>query len=190
MKRPIAIAFFMLFAAIAVWPQAGKTVDRIRQTYSETAEMARLAEDDPEHGQTGTLVMNELKINSLGHQWRAVGIYQQRYRFFYRGGDSENHLYPDELVMVKAERKVSNRSYYEEYLFDRGGSLIFYFQKAENDDREPAERRIYFAAGKAVRIVEDERTRDQLRKSDIANTKNALATAAQIKICFRQSIKL
>ena len=68
--------------------------------------------------------MNELTINSRNHQWRAVGIHQINYKFFYNGGDSEEHMYPDQLVMVKVERKISNLRSLEEYVYSNTGELL------------------------------------------------------------------
>ncbi len=162
MKMQIAFVSCFLFTALGVSAQTGKTVETIRKYYTTVAEKARLADTDEDQGQYGDLVMNELVINKRGHQWRAVGIFGETYKFFYRGGDSEAHMYPDQLVMVKVERRVSNRNYLEEFVYDKAGRLIFYFQKAENDDQVPAERRVYFSGVKAIRIVEDGKTRDRL----------------------------
>ena len=190
MKRQAAIVLLLLAAPLVALSQTEKTVQRIRAVYNDASEQSRLAENDPEHGATGPLVMNELTVNSLNHQWRAVGIYQQRFRFFYRGGDSEEHLYPDELVLVKADRKVSARSYAEEFLFDKSGRLIFYFQRSENDDVEPVERRVYFAAGKAVRVIEDGRSRDRLGKQDTLLAGTIAAKSVQFWNCFKRTIEL
>ncbi len=190
MKRKIALVSIFLIAALGVLAQTDKPVEKIRKFYTQTAEKARLAETDAEQGQMGDLVMNELVINKGNHQWRAVGIYQLTYNFFYQGGKSERHLYPDQLVMVKAERKIAARSYREEYLFDNAGYLVFYFQKSENDDQTPAERRVYFAAGKALRIVEDGKTRDRLTAKDNKTALQIASDAAKLKSQFISSIKL
>lgn len=168
----------------------GQGVDEIKKRYAEIAEKARLCETDDEQGEYGELVMNELTINSRRHQWRAVGIYQPTYKFFYRGGDSERHLYPDQLVFVKSERRVSNRTYNEEFLFSDAGVLLFYFQKAENDDQVPAERRVYFSRGKAIRVVEGNKTRDRLTAKDGAVVTEILVQGRNIKDIFDRSIKL
>ncbi len=158
--------------------------------YNDVAEKARLAESDEDQGSVGEFVMNELEINKLDHQWRAVGIYRPRYKFFYKGGDSEDHMYPDQLVLVKTDRTVSNRSYHEEYLYSESGVLLFYFQKAENDEMVPAERRVYFAGIKAIRIVEDGKSRDRLSPGDKTTVKEIRGQSAKIKDVFLRSISL
>lgn len=190
MKMQIALVSCFLFAAVGISAQTITTVEKIRKYYADVAEKARLAESDDDQGQYGDLVMNELVINKRGHMWRAVGIFGETYKFFYRGGDSEAHLYPDRLVMVKAERRVSTRNYAEEYVYDEAGRLIFYFQKAENDDQVPAERRIYFSGVKAIRIVEDGKTRDRLTAKDLKTSAVIAASGARIKDLFAKSIIL
>lgn len=190
MKMQIVFVSCFLFAALGVSAQTGTSVEKIRKYYTTVAEKVRLAETDEEQGQYGDLVMNELVVNKRDHQWRAVGIFGETYRFFYRGGDSEAHMYPDQLVMVKVERRVSNRNYLEEFVYDEAGRLTFYFQKAENDDQLPAERRVYFSGVKAIRIVEDGKTRDRLTAKDLKTSADVGAESARIKDLFAKSIKL
>jgi hypothetical protein len=190
MKMQIAFVSCFLFAALGVSAQTGKTVETIRKYYTTVAEKVRLAETDEDQGQYGDLVMNELVINKRGHQWRAVGIFSETYKFFYGGGDSEAHMYPDQLVMVKVERRVSNRNYREEFVYDEAGRLIFYFQTAANDDQVPAERRIYFSGVKPIRVVEDGKIQDRLKAKDLKTSADAAAESARIKDLFARSIKL
>jgi hypothetical protein len=180
----------ILVSAVTASAQVNRTVDTIRKRYSDVAEKARLAESDEEQGQYGELVMNELEINKLNHPWRAIGIHQDTYKFFYRGGDSEEHMYPDELVLVKVTRSESSRSYNEEFLYSAKGELMFYFQKAENDEMSPAERRVYFLSSTRAIIVEDGNTRNRLTAKDAPTVKEILATSVRLKSIFATSIKL
>lgn len=191
MKKHLNGFLLLLFFVAALPAQTvDKTVEKIRAVYNEAAEKARAAEEEDDQGQYGDLVMNELVINKRRHQWRAVGIYDLTYKFFYRGGDSEAHLYPDELVMVKVQKRISSRTYAEEFLYDKTGALIFYFQKSEGDEEIPAERRVYFFLGKAVRIVEDDKKRDKLTVKDAVTVKEILQSSIRIKDIFTKSIKL
>ncbi|MEQ1924009.1 MAG: hypothetical protein ABL952_16000, partial [Pyrinomonadaceae bacterium] len=162
MKKQIYSLAFLLLLSVGLSAQTTeKTVEKISKFYNETAEKARACEIEDDQGEFGELFMNELVINKRNHQWRAVGRHVLTYKFFYQmtPGDRENHMYPDQLVMVKVERKISDRTYNEEYLYSAAGVLMFYFQKAENDDQSPAERRVYFSGIKAIRITEDSKTR-------------------------------
>lgn len=184
------LALLLILTSTTLAQNTNKTVESIRQRYNEIANEARLCETDEEHGQIGSLVMNELTINSRNHQWRAVGIFGQTFKFFYSGGDSEERMYPDQLVMVKATRRHSDRTYSEEFLFSKKGLLMFYLQKAENDVTEPTERRIYFAGLTPIRIIEDGKARDKLGPTDVKAAKDVWASAAKIKEIFIRSIKL
>ncbi len=191
MKKYLPGFFLILLFAGAVSAQTvEKTVEKIRAAYDEIAEKARAAEEEDDQGEFGELVMNELVINKRRHQWRAVGNYVLTYKFFYRGGDSEEHLYPDELVMVKVRQNISSRSYTREFLYDKSGALIFYFMKAENDEEVPAERRVYFSAGKAMRILDADKKRDKLTAKDVAAVREIMQNSARIRDLFARSIKL
>ncbi len=180
----------MLLTAAASAQSIEKTIENIRGHYNDLAEKVRLAETEEEQGQYGPLIMNELSINSRSHQWRAVGIYGKTFKFFYKGGETEKHLYPDQLVFVKAERRESNRNYSEEFLYSENGTLQFYFQRAENDESSPAERRVYFMGSKAIRITEDGKTRDRLSAKDLSVVKGVSGLSVHIKELFNRSIKL
>lgn len=189
MKKTFFLFLILLLVVSGTFAQTvDKTVEKIRAVYTDVSQKAKAAEEDEEQGNIGELVMNELAINKANHQWRAVGIYQPTYRFFYKTtGES---MYPETLVMVKVDRKISARSYYEEYLYNEQGALLFYFQKAEGDDEIPAERRVYFNLGKAVRIVEDGKTRERLNAADLKTAKEITTESDKIKDLFMRSIKL
>ncbi|MFT3743946.1 MAG: hypothetical protein QM785_06580 [Pyrinomonadaceae bacterium] len=181
----------LLLLAIGVSAQSvDKNVESIRKRYEDIAEKARLCETDDDRGEYGELFMNTLAVNSRNHQWRAVGIHQITYKFFYTGGDSEQHMYPDRLVFVKTERRESNRNYFEEFLYSDAGVLLFYFQRAENDDQVPAERRVYFAGTKAVRVAEDGKTRDRLTAADLKTVREVSAVSSKVRDMFIRSINL
>jgi len=190
MKTALFVLLLLLPLATSSVYADDKAIERIRVYYGDVAAKAKACEADDDQGEFGELVMNTLTVNSRRHQWRAVGIYGQTYKFFYKGGDSEDHLYPDQLVFVKVERKESNRTYTEEYLYSGAGVLTFYSQKAENDDQLPVERRVYFSGAKAIRVVEDAKSRDRMTVKDAATTKAVTAASVKIKDLFLRSIKL
>lgn len=183
---------FLLVIASGISAQAtDKTIESINKRYTEASDKARLCETDDDRGEYGELFMNTLAINSRNHQWRAVGIYGQTFKFFYRAVENdERRLYPDQLVFVKVQRKESSRNYTEEYLYSDAGVLMLYVQKAENDDQVPADRRVYFSGAKPVRIVEDSKSRDRLAIKDGATAKAISSASLKIKDLFSRSIKL
>jgi hypothetical protein len=189
MKNTLFAIFVLLLTVPVISAQkTDKTVEKIRTYYNEVSEKAKAAETEDDQGEFGDLIMNELVINKRGHQWRAAGQFRETYKFFYKTwGES---MYPEALVMVTVDRKVSDRSYTEEYLYDEKGALLFYFQKAENDTEVPAERSVYFNLGKAIRIVEGEKKRDRLTAADAATVKDVSAQSVKVKDLFMRSIKL
>lgn len=187
----IGILFLFLAVPLTFAQATDKTVEKIDLYYKQIAEKARLCETDDDQGEFGELVMNTLDINARGHQWRAVGIYRPVYKFFYRGVENdEKRLYPDQLVFAKAVRSVSSRTYNEEYLFSDKGELMLYRQKAEGDDTVPAERRVYFSGLRAIRIVEDGKTRDKLSVKDAATVREITAAGSKLMQIFKRSIDL
>lgn len=191
-QLPIFSAVVILLSAVGIFAQStDKTVESTNKRYVEIAEKARLCETDDDQGEYGELFMNTLKVNSRNHQWRAVGIYGQTFKFFYKAVENdEKRLYPDQLVFVRVERAQSNRKYAEEYLYSDAGVLMLYSQKAENDGDVPSDRRVYFSGGKAVRIVEDSRSRDRLNVKDAATVKAINAESLKISDMFLRSLKL
>lgn len=187
-KTLFALPIFLLATHLTFAQSVDKTVEKVRTYYTEVSEKARLAETDDDQGQYGDLIMNELAINKRSHQWRAVGIYQPTYKFFYKTtGES---MYPETLVLVKVVRRVSDRTYTEEYLYSETMAPLFYFQKAENDDQVPAERRVYFNLGKPVRVIEDGKTRDKLTAADAGTAKEIWEQAVKVRALFINTVKL
>lgn len=190
MKKHIFSFVVVLVVSIGGFAQAtDKTVDAIKRLYIETSEQAVACETDDDKGEFGPLIMNTLTINSRDHQWRAVGKYGRTYKFFYNGGDTESSLYPDKLVLVKLDRRESNRTYNEEFLFNKVGTLVYFAGRAENDESLPASRQVYFSNQTAIRIVEDDGTRDRFSPADLKLVKNTIASAMAIKDLFQRSIK-
>lgn len=186
MKSNILLITILLLAANASFAQS---VEAIQKRYADILEKARLCETDDEQGEVGELVMNTLAINSRNHQWRAVGIYGQTFKFFYTGGDSEIRPYPDRLVFVTNERRVSDQRFREEWLFSESGVLILFIYKIESD--EPARQsRIYFSGGKAVKIVDGDKVTTRLTALDLKNANERAAHGRRIKDLFTKSIKL
>ena len=191
MKKQIICLSIILIAGLGVSAQTtDKTVESIRVRYTEIAEKARLCETDDEQGEYGSIFMNTLTINSRNHQWRAVGIYGQTYKFFYKGGDTEAHLYPDQLVFVVNEKKISDHNYREEYLFSDTGALLFYFYTSDFKLSDRDEIRVYFSGQKPIRVAKDQKTHDRMTKADLITIKRLIAVSDTLKQIFKQSIAL
>ncbi len=192
MRKQIAPIVLSLILATGIAAQStDKTVAATNARYADIAEKARLCETDDDQGEFGDLVMNTLDINARRHQWRAVGIYRPVYKFFYKGVENdEKRLYPDQLVFVVSERKVSARNYREEYLFSDAGALVYYFYKDDVLPGKADEIKVWFAGGRAIRIEQDGRTRTRMTKADTITTNQRLTSAAKLMQFFKRSIDL
>ncbi len=168
-----------------------KAIESIRSSYQEVGQKIAFIEQGGEAGQHGELVCNELVINKQNHSWPAVGIYQVTYKFYYDfDADSPNPPpYPNRLVKVVATSAISARTYQQEYLFDKTGSLVFYFSQAKESE-SLYERRYYFTAGRPLRIIEGKIVKDRLSASDHKNATWVSNKAIQVKDLFKQSLLL
>ncbi len=189
MKKQIFCIALFLASVAGVSAQANKNIQKIEAYYKEVAEKARLCETDDDQGEFGELVMNTLTINSRSHQWRAVGIYGQTIKFFYKGGDTEERMYPDKLVLVVNERKVSAQRYREEWLFSETGELMLFTFKVESEE-PPLDARIYYSGGKAIRTIDGKKVTDRLTALDLKYTNVRAAEGRRLKELFAKSISL
>ncbi len=187
MKKQIFCVATLLLTSIGVFGQNDETVKKIDKIYTDVAEKARLCETDDEQGEIGELVMNTLAINSRGHQWRAVGIYSKTVKFFYKGGDSEERPYPDKLVIVINERRISDRRFREEWLFSETGVLMLFTYRVESEE-PPSEARIYYSGGKAIRTVDGEKVTDRLSALDLKYVNQRASEGSRLKEFFTKSI--
>lgn len=187
MKKHLLGLFLLLtlpFAASAQ-EELDKQIGQIRQVYTDLAQKIEAAEKNEESGQTSEIAVNELIINKLNRSWAAVGNYRVVYRFYYQNKDEEP--YPTELLKVTRHADVAARRYSEEFVYGATGDLIFYFERSE-DDETPLERRVYFAKGRAIRLVEDKTSRDKLYPDDAKNIREILERSGNVRQIFVKSI--
>lgn len=193
MKKMFLILLMSLFVHVAQAQTVEKSVEKIRDFYTEVGKKIEFIEQGGEQGNYGELVCNELTINKFEHSWPAVGIYKISYKFFYEfdKGDSNRdpNPYPDRIVKITSRSDVSSRRYYQEFLYDKTGALIFYYLKAEENETAK-ETRVYFSAGKAIRFTEGEKKRDKLTAEDIKTQREILQKSAQVREIFTKTLAL
>ncbi len=188
MKKQLLSLLVLLIFSFSVFAQKSidKQIENIRKTYTEVSQKIESTEKDEESGRTSELAVNELVINKLNKSWSAVGNYRVVFKFYYQNKDEEP--YPTQLLKVTKKSEISARNYYEEYLYDKEGNLIFYFEKSE-DGEFPEERRIYFNKQKPIRIIEDKAKREKLTKADKSTAEKVLKKNQSIKQIFINSIE-
>lgn len=179
--KPLFSSFvlILLFTA-ALYPQSDKAkrIKEIREEYTTLKSAIERIEKSDEQAHQSALAVNELVVNKLNKSWPAVGNYSVVYRFYYEQ-TGEQH-YPETLLMVTKKTVSAARTYYQEYLFEETGELMFYFTKSESD----GEHRIYFKDGKLL----DYKGKDD-RLMAAATTSGAKAKAREIYEMFRLSIE-
>lgn len=190
----VALAFIFLILASAAVSAQEKAVERVRRLYEEIGKKIELSENGTEDSPIAGIFCSELIVNKNGHVWPVVGNYELAYKFYYDLAHTEGHEYPDRLRKVVMKSSMSARSYYEEYLFDELGFLVFYFTKPNEppigDEPQRDEQRIYFAAGRPIRIVNGQKINDRLTAKDAALARRVLITSNQIKKFFSGSLTL
>ncbi|QQS40655.1 MAG: hypothetical protein IPM63_14985 [Acidobacteriota bacterium] len=162
-----------------------RKVERIRKIYSETNAKIEKVEKGGEEDRLAGIAVNELVVNKTGKSWPAVGNFREVYRFYY-DSDGESP-YPSKLLKISKATESAARKYFEEYVFDRSGNLIFYFEKTE-DGEVPLERRVYFDSGKAFRFIDDGKTRDKLSEEDEIVANDILATENTLRGIFEATL--
>ncbi len=192
-KLVLLFCFLFLVGNTAAIAQE-KAVAQIKRLYEEIGQKIELSERGSEESAYAGIVCNELVFNRNEHVWPAVGNYQATYKFYYDSAQTEEHHYPDRLRKAVMKSHMSDRSYYEEYLFDEAGALVFYYTKPDEppigDEPQKVEQRIYFAAGRPIRIIKGQKTADRLTAQDVQLARKVLATGRQIKDFFARSLTL
>lgn len=183
----VSALFFVTFLTTAALAQQSldDKVDRIRKIYAETGAKIEKVDRGSEDDRKGGIAVNELVVNATGKSWPAVGTYKVVHRFYYE--NDEENPYPSRLLKVSIATESAARRYFEEYVFDRSGALIFFFERSE-DDSKPSERRIYFDSGKAFRIIDDGKTRDRLTEEDGIIANDVMATENKLRGIFEATL--
>lgn len=161
-------------------------IEKIRALYVETNQTIEEIESDADKAKVGKFAVSELVVNKLDRSWAAVGNYKVVYRFYFQNGYEEP--YPTQLVKVTIATESAARRYFEEFLYDKTGALVFYFEKSA-DDEAPEERRIYFDKSTVIRFIEDENPHNKLSANDSVVVKMLLRKNGAVVDIFNKSIQ-
>jgi hypothetical protein len=94
-------------------------------------------------------------VNKTGNQYPAVGTYSNISKFYYTYGDREKDPYPSRLLKISVVTKRSAMITNSEFLFDARGQLVFGFVRV--DGTRQRETRMFFAAGRLIKMLDDEK---------------------------------
>lgn len=175
---------------IVVWAAAaasGQTVERriqeIRKIFSDTNGLIAEMEKAPEFSSVFAV---EMTVNKFSAPYPAVGIYQKAATYYYTYGDRERNPYPDKLLKVRIVTKRSAREQAAEYYFDKTGQAVFVF--VSDPGGEVEESRLYFAAGRLIRMIEDEKEVGPTTKPAISAAALAKKESARLTGIFKAAL--
>lgn len=152
-RRIIAHAGLLICTVFAVQAQTtDKRVDDIRSLYTSTNSAIEVAEREAPYSDIYAV---ELTVNKTGNQYPAVGTYSNISKFYYTYGDREKDPYPSRLLKVNVVTKRSAMITNSEFLFDARGQLVFGLVRV--DGTRQRETRLYFAAGRLIKMLDDEK---------------------------------
>jgi hypothetical protein len=189
LRRSATFALLLFLGMARAMAQDSPQVQQIREMYIEVNEGVAKCGNTEENEGFCEYYLNTVNVNHFGKAWPAVGIYQSTQDFWGQMvelGDGPEMI----LRKVKILTTRSNRHETEEFLFDTGGELCFYFFKLEHDAAVGQELRFYFTNGKLVdykeKIAPDEKEYQQYKRADFTVVK---ASAEKLVAAYQASIR-
>ena len=146
---------------LVCYASAQQQIDEIRQRYKDVKE--RIA-----HMGTGADWMNEPVGEDGQGKWPpeffhvrivqnlpGTGYHEENVRMYYEEDGEEGEVYPPlRLSFASSKYNFAAREFYEEYLYDTGGNLVFiYAQSPDVDYGKICEFRFYFRGGEVIEAI-------------------------------------
>ena len=170
----ITASFFVLISGSSA-QITDKRMDEIDHLYEQTNEAIRIAEENAPYSEKYVI---EIAVNKTGNSYPAVGTYSNVTKFHYTFGDREKDPYPNRLLKASVVTKRAASITSSEFLYNAAGQLVY--GRVRSDGVEQRETRLYFAAGRLLRLIDDG------REVNVRN-RTVLETAAAFK---RESARL
>lgn len=160
MKNKLLLVL-LVFLTAALSCSAQKAVDDIRKRYGEIKRMISLMGEGPNWQD------NAIDADSPGgwppeyfhvkivQNLPGTGYHEENVRMYYEEDGKEDEIYPP-LILAFASSKYNfaAREFYEEYLYDTKGKLIFiYAQSPDVDFGKIYELRFYLSGGKVINTI-------------------------------------
>lgn len=184
MKKYLLCIATVVGCVVAVAGQSdGKNIESISAINAGTNAMIAEMQKQPE---LSSVFAVELTVNKHSAPYPAVGIYQRTATFFYTFGDREKNPYPDRLLKIAAVYRRSSRVENIEFYFNPAGQLIFAF--ASNPESAIKETRMYFAAGKLIKITDDGKEIGLKSQRSLEAGTLSLKESARLRGIFRASL--
>ena len=174
-KLPHILFLFVLLASSVFAQTEDKRIAEIDHLYEQTNEAIRVAEENAPYSEKYVV---EIAVNKTGNSYPAVGAYSNVTRFHYTFGDREKDPYPNRLMKAAVVTKRSASITSSEFLYDAAGQLVYGIVRTDGELQR--ETRLYFAAGRLIRLNDD-------GKEVSVRNRNVIETAAAFK---RESARL
>ena len=129
--------------------QSDRRIQAINTLRTKIDQDIAASEAEPEYS---NIYLAELAVNKNNGSYPAVGVYRPVVKFYYTYGDREKEPYPNRLLKIVVAVARSDRQEYSEFVFNESEQMVFYLDK-----KDDVERRVYFAAGRAIRFEQDGR---------------------------------
>lgn len=174
-KLTYIVSLLLLLACSAFAQTEDKRIGEIDHLYQQTNEAIRVAEENAPYSEKYVV---EIAVNKTGNAYPAVGNYSNVTRFHYTFGDREKDPYPSRLMKATVVTKRSASITSSEFLYDTAGQLVYGIVRTDGELQR--ETRLYFAAGRLIRLIDDG------KEANVRN-RNVIETAAAFK---RESARL
>lgn len=173
MKKFFVLSLFAMTLSLSVSAQKAsgnpdkmtaaeqKAVDEIRQRYSDMKKMIELMGEGPDWQDRAVDADSpggwppEYFHVKVVQNLPATGYHEENVRMFFEEVEGEDLIYPPlRLAFASSKYNFAARQYYEEYLYDKKGNLIFIF--AQEPDLETGmwrQMRFYMQGTKVVHTI-------------------------------------
>ena len=172
MKRKVA--FTLLFCVVwALTVNAQNTIESIRKEYQEVHEWIASMEPNEDGGHDWPPEYFDVHVVQ---NLPATGPHDEKIRMFYGEEETEEDLVypPHYLRFATAKYNFAAREFYEEYLYDNNGQVMFIYAITPDvdDDLTPYELRIWFDGERLLRFTakKAEGEYENLRKATYKET--------------------
>lgn len=188
--RILFFAIFILLTATAAFAQSvEQQVGKIRQLSAEINQRIEEGLEDRSAGFHHAAIT--VGGDKDGQQWRAVGSHNEMTEFYFDCEPEEPECGKDVrrfiVKIVRTYQAGSSITSRYEYLFNEQGELVFAFTTEPDDDGNPEECRLYFAAKKLVRVVRSGKNTDsKFSAADLQKSREETAAAKRLQNLFAQ----
>jgi hypothetical protein len=181
MKRFTLAGLMLVLFVSGISAQTDRRVEAINKLRQKIDENIARSESEPEYS---NIYLAELAVNKNNGSYPAVGVYRPVVKFYYTYGDREKEPYPNRLLKIVVAVARSDRQEYSEFVFNGSEQMVFYFDK-----KDGVERRVYFAAGRAIRFEQNGRVVSLQGRSPKAIVASVLKEHVKLASIFRRSLE-